>query len=84
MAKFASSWQDPQAARLGLLIQLLDRISRVRFRKDAESLVAWKSARNVPWPTTAKEPAPPSGPGPSTGNGTGTGIVVSPTQGFSQ
>jgi hypothetical protein len=32
------------------LVRQLGAINRYRYRKDAESLAAWKSARNVAWP----------------------------------
>jgi hypothetical protein len=37
------------------LVRQLGAINRYRYRKDAESLAAWTSARNVAWPLT---PAP--------------------------
>jgi hypothetical protein len=33
-----------------LIVRQLDALNRFRFRKDAESLAAWKSARDVAWP----------------------------------
>jgi hypothetical protein len=33
-----------------LIIRQIDALSRFRFRTDAESLAAWKSARDVAWP----------------------------------
>jgi hypothetical protein len=33
-----------------LIVRQLDALSRFRFRNDAESLAAWKSARDVAWP----------------------------------
>jgi hypothetical protein len=38
------------AAELMLIVHQIDAINRFRFRKDAESLAAWKSARDVAWP----------------------------------
>jgi len=35
-----------------LIVRQLDALNRFRFRKDAESLAAWKSARDVAWPAT--------------------------------
>jgi hypothetical protein len=43
-----------------LIIRQLDALNRFRFRSDAESLAAWKSARDVAWPAQDKE-APPVG-----------------------
>jgi hypothetical protein len=36
------------------LVRQLDTINRFRFRDDAESLAAWRSARNVAWPAGEK------------------------------
>jgi hypothetical protein len=33
-----------------LIVQQLDALNRFHFRKDAESLAGWKSARDVAWP----------------------------------
>ena len=33
-----------------LIVRQLDALNRFRFRSDAESLAAWKSARDVAWP----------------------------------
>jgi hypothetical protein len=41
-----------------LIVRQLDALNRFRFRSDAESLAAWKSARDVAWPA-----APPAGEG---------------------
>jgi hypothetical protein len=38
-----------------LIIRQIDALSRFRFRTDAESLAAWKSARDVAWPLPDKE-----------------------------
>jgi hypothetical protein len=43
-----------------LLVRQLDALNRFRFRNDAESLAAWKSARDVAWPAVEKE-LPPVG-----------------------
>jgi hypothetical protein len=40
------------AAEIMLIVRQLDALNRFRFRKDAESLAAWKSARDVAWPAT--------------------------------
>jgi hypothetical protein len=37
-------------AEIMLIVRQLDALNRFRFRKDAESLAAWKSARDVAWP----------------------------------
>jgi hypothetical protein len=37
-------------AEIMQLVQQLDALNRFRFRNDAESLGAWRSARNVAWP----------------------------------
>lgn len=39
-------------AEIMLIVRQLDALNRFRFRKDAESLAAWKSARDVAWPAT--------------------------------
>ncbi|HEV2084406.1 MAG TPA: hypothetical protein VGR09_04940 [Gemmatimonadales bacterium] len=41
-----------------LIVRQLDALNRFHFRKDAESLAAWKSARDVAWPAP-----PPAGEG---------------------
>jgi hypothetical protein len=38
-----------------LIIRQIDAINRFHFRKDAESLAAWKSARDVAWPAPPAE-----------------------------
>jgi hypothetical protein len=43
-----------------LIVRQLDALNRFHFRKDAEALAAWKSARDVAWPAQEKE-APPVG-----------------------
>ena len=42
------------------LVRQLDALNRFRFRKDAEALGAWRSARNVAWPTPDRQNSPPS------------------------
>lgn len=37
-------------AEIMLIVGQLDALNRFRFRTDAESLAAWKSARDVAWP----------------------------------
>jgi hypothetical protein len=44
-----------------LIVRQLDALNRFRFRKDAESLAAWKSARDVAWPMPEKEEPPTTG-----------------------
>ena len=60
---------DVVAVAIMDVVRNLDALYRVRFRKDAEAMAAWKSARNVAWPgsATAAEPAPasPATPGGS-------------------
>jgi hypothetical protein len=43
------------------VVNQLDAISRFHFRKDAESLAAWKSARDVAWPAPAEKEPPAAG-----------------------
>lgn len=43
-------------AEIMLIVRQLDALNRYRFRRDAESLAGWRSARDVAWPLT-----PPSG-----------------------
>jgi hypothetical protein len=38
------------ASEIMLIIRQLDALNRFRFRNDAESLAAWKSARDIAWP----------------------------------
>jgi hypothetical protein len=38
-----------------LIVRQLDALNRFRFRKDAESLAAWKSARDVAWPASVAD-----------------------------
>jgi hypothetical protein len=42
------------------VVQLLDRLNRVRFRKNGELLAAWKSARDVAWPHDRTDGGQPS------------------------
>jgi hypothetical protein len=42
-------------AEIMLIVRQLDALNRFRFRKDAESLAAWKSARDVAWPAPAED-----------------------------
>jgi hypothetical protein len=43
------------SAEIMLIVRQLDALNRFRFRNDAESLAAWKSARDVAWPAQEKE-----------------------------
>ncbi len=43
-----------------LIVGQIDALNRFHFRKDAESLAAWKSARDVAWPLPEKS-VPPTG-----------------------
>ena len=45
-----------------LIVRQIDALSRFRFRTDAESLAAWKSARDVAWPLPDKEEPPEQKP----------------------
>lgn len=47
------------SAEIMLKVRQLDALNRFSFRKDAESLAAWKSARDVAWPR--EKPEPPEG-----------------------
>jgi hypothetical protein len=47
-------------AEIMSLVGQLDALNRYRFRNDAESLGAWRSARNVAWPLGEKGTAVPS------------------------
>ena len=42
-------------AEIMLIVRQLDALNRYRFRKDAESLAAWRSARDVAWPLGSGE-----------------------------
>lgn len=42
-------------AEIMLIVRQLDALNRFRFRRDAESLAGWKSARDVAWPVPVKE-----------------------------
>ena len=47
------------SAEIILKVRQLDALNRFSFRKDAESLAAWKSARDVAWPR--EKPESPEG-----------------------
>lgn len=47
-------------AEIMLIVQQLDALNRFRFRKDAESLAAWRSARDVAWPGSGGEVEKPA------------------------
>lgn len=51
------------------VIKNLDALYRRRFKNDAESLAAWKSARNVPWPGSPTARAADPTPAPEGGTG---------------
>ena len=59
----ASADLEAVATEVMLIVKLLDRIKRVQFRKDAELLAAWKSARDVAWANPPEEEPPPIGDG---------------------
>jgi hypothetical protein len=42
-----------------LIVRQLDALNRFRFRSDAESLAAWKSARDVAWPAAPEKEESP-------------------------
>jgi hypothetical protein len=44
-----------------LTIRQIDALNRFYFRTNAESLAAWKSARDVAWPLPPEKAAPPVG-----------------------
>jgi hypothetical protein len=44
-----------------LTIRQIDALNRFYFRTNAESLAAWKSARDVAWPLPPERAAPPVG-----------------------
>lgn len=46
---------DEVVGEIMKVINALDRLNRVRYRKDPERLAAWKSARDVPWPSAGPE-----------------------------
>jgi hypothetical protein len=48
------------AAEIMLIVRQLDALNRFRFRRDAESLAAWKSARDVAWPAPEVKGEPPA------------------------
>jgi hypothetical protein len=41
---------DAVTSEIMLIVRQLDALNRFRFRKDAESRAAWRSARDVAWP----------------------------------
>jgi hypothetical protein len=45
------------------LVRQLDALNQFRFRNDAESLGAWRSARNVPWPAGERQERTAEGDG---------------------
>jgi hypothetical protein len=59
----ASAELEAVTSEIMLVVHLLDRLNRVRFRKDGELFAAWKSARDVAWPLPNREDTPPSGDG---------------------
>jgi hypothetical protein len=48
------------AAEVMRLVGQLDTLNQFRFRNDAESLGAWRSARNVAWPLPQRDASAPS------------------------
>lgn len=56
----ASADLEAVATEVLMLARMLDRVNRVRFRKDAELLAAWKSARDVAWVNPAEPDEPPA------------------------
>lgn len=48
-------------SQIMLDVRQLDALNRFFFRNDAESLAAWKSARDVAWPLPPKEESPAGG-----------------------
>jgi hypothetical protein len=56
----ASADLEAVAAEVLMVVRMLDRVNRVRFRKDAELLAAWKSARDVAWVNPAEPEVPPA------------------------
>jgi hypothetical protein len=51
------SWRAV-TSEIMLDVRQLDALNRFCFRNDAESLAAWKSARDVAWPVPDKEEPP--------------------------
>ena len=43
------------------LVGQLDALNRFRFKKDAEAIGAWRSARNVAWPLNDRGEGAPEG-----------------------
>ncbi|MEO8139352.1 MAG: hypothetical protein ABI742_06890 [Gemmatimonadota bacterium] len=66
----ASKDLDGTVTDLMRVVKNLDAIHRVRFKDNRELKAAWKSARNVAWPSAhpadLPEPAPAPAPGPVT------------------
>jgi hypothetical protein len=58
----ASADLEAVTAEIMLIVKLLDRINRIRYRKNPELLAAWRSARDVAW-VNPPEPEPESGEG---------------------
>jgi hypothetical protein len=52
---------DAVTSEIMLIVRQLDALNRFRFRSDAESLAAWKSAREVAWPAPYKDVPPVGG-----------------------
>lgn len=52
---------EAASAEIMQLVRQLDALNRFRFRNDAESLGAWRSARNVAWPAGERVKEPPEG-----------------------
>jgi len=53
--------QQAVTSEIMLIVRQLDALNRFHFRKDAESLAAWKSARDVAWPMPPEKGVPPGG-----------------------
>lgn len=53
---------DDVVSQMMKVIKALDRLNRVRYRKDPERLAAWKSARDVAWPAVKPEGPTPAEP----------------------
>ena len=49
------------SADIMLIIRQIDALNRFHFRKDAESLAGWRSARDVAWPLSQREGPPADG-----------------------
>lgn len=46
---------DEVVSEMSKVIKALDRLNRVRYRRDPERLAAWRSARDVSWPSARTE-----------------------------